>query len=68
MTELLPNSLIKNSVVVLGEGIFPQQGVDSTHYNMLNNESKLEDNKVIIDDKIKSYLKDLISNVSTYIL
>lgn len=68
MTKLLSNSLIKNGVVVLGERIFPQQGVDSTHYNMLNNESKTEDNKVTINGNIKSYLKDIISSVSISIL
>jgi hypothetical protein len=61
----LPYSLIKNGVITIGQGINPQQGVDSNQYNALIQILKDGEQPNNTDISSRNYIKKIITTVST---
>jgi hypothetical protein len=57
-------SVIRNGVIVCGDGILPQKGIDQGHYDELKTRFKEASYPITYDDLPKSYLSKVLQIVS----
>lgn len=60
-------SAIRNGVIMCGDGILPQKGIDQGHYNELKTHFKEYSHPIIYDDLSKTYLSQVLHTVILYI-